>query len=247
MPAHDATNTAPTTSGSSRGFVRPYRQLAIYLAVLSVFACGASRLETKINPGNTYDEIPLQLGLVKPAQNRQGQDGRLLVAVAISGGGERAANFGIGALIGLEDIALDNPQGKNVLTQVDMFSTVSGGGFAAAIYISSLHDFLENGGSAVDYSLTNVVAGVGPDNRFDPKVRRQLERGYEDDAAGFLNPFKLTSWRVWFGNLDRTNLLEKAIDDDLLGARWRSQNADSSDPARYSLRLRHVFIPANSL
>ncbi len=225
-----------------------------------------------MHPNKTYEEMPLELEMVKPAQERQGQDKRLLVAVAISGGGERAANFGIGALIGLEDIALNNPKGKNVLAQVDIFSTVSGGGFAAAIYISSLFDFINNGGSPEGYSLVDVIAGLCSQNsdepeacrlieksccgkdatslcletRFDPCARRQLERGYEDDAAGFLNPFVSTSWRIWFGNLDRTNLLEMAIDDDLLAAKWRSKKAGSDNIGGYSLRLRDVFVPINS-
>jgi hypothetical protein len=229
--------------GNSKGSVPHFREFICCLLALTLAACSASRLETKIHPNTIYEEIPLQLGLVKPAQDRQGQDKRLLVAVAISGGGERAGNFGIGALIGLEDIALDNPYGKNVLTQVDLFSTVSGGGFAAAIYISSLYDFLNNGGSLDSYSLRSVLAGYSPENRFDPNARRQLERGYEDDAAGFLNPFKSSSWRIWFGDLDRTDLLEKAIDDDLLAAEWRRAKDNGANNDSYSLTLRDVFIP----
>jgi hypothetical protein len=246
MSASDCKNTLSAKSGNSKEYVPHFRQIICCLLALTVSACGELRLETKIHPNNTYEEIPLQLGLVKSAQDRRGQDKSLLVAVAISGGGERAANFGIGALIGLEDIALNNSQGKNVLSQVDMFSTVSGGGFAAAIYISSLHDFVNNGGSPDSYSLANVLAGTSPEDRFDPDARRHLERGYEDDVAGFLNPFKSSSWRVWFGNLDRTNLLEKAIDDDLLAAEWRSKKAGRNNEDGYSLKLRHVFIPKNS-
>jgi hypothetical protein len=196
MSAYDCKNTLSANSGNLKKSLPHFRQIMSCFLALTVSACGSSRLETKIHPNKNkpFEEIPLQLGMVKPAQHRPGQVKSLLVAVAISGGGERAANFGIGALIGLEDITLENHQGKNVLSQVDLFSTVSGGGFAAAIYISSLHDFVNNGGNPDSYSLANMLAGFCPENRFDPCARRQLERGYEDDVAGFLNPFKSSSW-----------------------------------------------------
>ena len=80
-----------------------------------------------------------------PSQNRRpAQDPSLALAIAISGGGHRSANFGVGVLTGLEKIG--------VLKEVDYISTVSGGGFAAAAYIDTLLDHLEKGGTHANYS-----------------------------------------------------------------------------------------------
>jgi predicted acylesterase/phospholipase RssA len=66
---------------------------------------------------------------VKPAPPRD-----VLVGVALSGGGSRAALFGAG---GLEALArLRAPGGGSVLEQVDYLSSVSGGSLAASYYAS---------------------------------------------------------------------------------------------------------------
>jgi hypothetical protein len=41
-------------------------------------------------------------------------------------------------------------------------------------------------------------------------------------------------------------LLEKAIDDDLLGLQWRRKKSICKIEDECSLKLRHVFIPKNS-
>lgn len=66
------------------------------------------------------------------------QDPTLAIGVSISGGGSRAQYFGLGVLMGMEEIkATSNTSGRrNLLQDVDYFSTVSGGGFAAGYYLT---------------------------------------------------------------------------------------------------------------
>lgn len=74
------------------------------LSIFLLFSCSATRKETKIHPSKTYEETQVQYSNYRSPQDRKGQDKGFRVAVAISGGGHRAANLGAGALIGLEEI-----------------------------------------------------------------------------------------------------------------------------------------------
>ncbi|MDL1979430.1 MAG: patatin-like phospholipase family protein [Deltaproteobacteria bacterium] len=213
------------------------------LLISSLFSCTATQKETKVHPNELYEETIVDLSSYKSSQERNGQDKRFRVAVAISGGGHRAANFGIGALLGLEEIKTNDIVGNNALSQVDMFSTVSGGGFAAGLYISTLSDYFAYCGESGEYSLMEVMAEDCSSKCFDPNASRQIERGYKDNITSFLNPFKISSWRVWFTDLDRTNLLENAIDDDLLGNKWRQEKNKIAEQVRDSLVLRDIFVP----
>lgn len=72
----------------------------------------------------------LDLDKYSSVQGRAHQDPSLTLVVAISGGGLRAANFALGSLLALERIPYgDN---SNLHNEIDYFSTVSGGGLAAA-------------------------------------------------------------------------------------------------------------------
>jgi NTE family protein len=63
--------------------------------------------------------------------------GNVLVLLALSGGGSRAAYFSARAMFALERVP--GPEGTtvNVLREVDLISSVSGGSLAAAYYVSS--------------------------------------------------------------------------------------------------------------
>ncbi len=80
----------------------------------------------------------LSLARYKKPHLRKGQDIKSVLGVSISGGGSRAMCFGIGVLLGLENIKTSR---SNLLEEVDYFSTVSGGGFAAGYYLSRRHHF----------------------------------------------------------------------------------------------------------
>jgi len=66
------------------------------------------------------------------------QDSTLALGMAISGGGSRAEYFGLGVLMGLEEIRNREPKStrRNFLSDIDYFSTVSGGGFAVGYYLT---------------------------------------------------------------------------------------------------------------
>lgn len=144
--------------------------------------------------------------------------------LCISGGGARAANLGMGILWGLEEIGL-SPK-NNVLNEVDYFSTVSGGGFAAGAYLSARYDHLQRKG-ADSFSLEQVLVEF---------IRDDLKRSY-------VWPLVKSNVNIalLFTPIDDGDALEKAIDNHVLGYRRRRQ---ANNP--YSLTLGDLFVPAGS-
>ncbi len=143
-------------------------------------------------------------------QNRPDQDPAIAVAMAISGGGSRASNFGIGIMMGLEKIQLSGRD--NALNQVDYISTVSGGGFAGGAYINALfdHRFYDR---KEPFSLAAYV---------DRNIREDLSVSYVGALArGYFNP------KVWFSFVDYGDALENSINDHVLGYARRKEIAPS--------------------
>jgi predicted acylesterase/phospholipase RssA len=171
-------------------------------------------------------EVPtVDLGRYKSVQERPGQDSTLGIGMAISGGGSRAANFGIGIMLGLEKIRHQN--GQNALLEVDYLSTVSGGGFAGGAYINALYEHNDQGRDD-EFSLSSYV---------ERDIRQSLSHSYTGVLLrATLNP------RLWFSYIDDGDALERAIDDYVLG--YRSRNGFFGN--KRSLLLSDVFIPANS-
>lgn len=77
----------------------------------------------------------------KSVHSRFKKNNDVAIALAASGGGYRAANFTLGVLLGLEKIHCAH-EDRNLLTAVDYYSTVSGGGFAVGFYLTQLHNHL---------------------------------------------------------------------------------------------------------
>ena len=167
------------------------------------------------------DTIPtVNLKSYQSVQKRPGQDPALAVAMAISGGGSRASNFGIGIMMGLEKIKL--PLRSNALKQIDYFSTVSGGGFAGGAYISALFDHSHHR-QEEPFSLAEYV---------DRNIRADLQVSYVGALArGYFNP------KVWFSFVDYGDALEKAINEHVLGYRRRKLT-----PSPREILLGDLFI-----
>ena len=66
--------------------------------------------------------------------------GDQFVVSTISGGGHRAANFGLGHLLALDTIQYS--ENASLLDEVDVLSTVSGGGVGVSVYISAALDWI---------------------------------------------------------------------------------------------------------
>jgi len=62
----------------------------------------------------------------------------VLVLLALSGGGSRAGYFSARTMLALERLAVPGTPPTNVLNEVDLISSVSGGSLAAAYYASSV-------------------------------------------------------------------------------------------------------------
>jgi hypothetical protein len=219
------------------------RAAALAACLIPLSAC-ATRTPSTWMPGWEFVEPQPDLGPVKPAREREHQQPDLHLAVALSGGGHRAANFALGALIGLEETARPGAPGRDLLDEVDLISSVSGGGFGASAYVGSLRDFRVAGGEAADYSLALVARGA--ETLADPLIRRNLERGYTD---GILSAPLRSLALLIDPSLNRTDAFEETVDDLVLGSAWRRDPERADDAQRQgleedgSLRLGDVFVP----
>ena len=112
--------------------------LSTSLAIVSIFLISACSTVPRVNTGG-YVNHPIGPEIVKveragfplcsddvvydEVNNKPVCDSELFVGIAISGGGSRAANFGLGALWGLEQLG--------ILDHATALSSVSGGSLAA--------------------------------------------------------------------------------------------------------------------
>lgn len=205
--------------------------------------CATRNEASLVHPfrSHRFQECSVKLSDYRPVQTRPGQDGSIALALAISGGGQRASNFGVGVMLALEAIATDGPVRRNLLAEIDYFSTVSGGGLAAGAYISSLHDHLHFGGARADYSFARAIHGPhASPQRTDPQLMKHLEADYVDHIVrGML---------AWTRH-NRGEYLEQAFDDNVLGYLWRRRKlapANGQDKSRDpSLTLGDVFDMRN--
>jgi hypothetical protein len=238
--------------------------VVLFVFVLVFSGCASTRNESSgIYPfcDQPYQECTVNLTNYKSPQERKGtQDANLALAIAISGGGFRAANFGAGVLVGLEETKAPAGRAGNCLLQADYFSTVSGGGFIASTYIAGLHDYRQFAGSVEGYSFKEALqtgSGFGeqgikcpPDppaadsiQNFstDPCIRRHLQGFYPDDIGQLLSDFFCWVMR----NTKKSGKFERIIDDTFLGYNFRQLKEKSlkHKSRNISLTLGDIFIP----
>jgi hypothetical protein len=233
---------------------RPLTIVAVaYLLILTGCASKPRRYRSEIHPYQTepFQENSIDLSQYKSPQMRvSGQDPNTAFAIAISGGGHRATNFGTGVLIELEKITNATAGKSNALNEIDYFSTVSGGGLAAAAYISSLHDHIffnpDNDQNIPKYSFADIILNgdhsshqdhaSSPYCVSDPMLKDHLSHGYHKDL--------LDGLFAWTG-ATRGEFLERAFDNEILGRRWRKAkllNSHGKLTRTPSLTLGDVFI-----
>ena len=115
-------------------------QIFFLLSLQISFSQNKINLFSEIN----YNSIPsVSLSEYKSVQERDKklQNPNIALGVAISGGGSRAQFFSMGVLLGLEEIEESNSQ-RNFLSEIDYFSTVSGGCYSAGYYLTILKNKL---------------------------------------------------------------------------------------------------------
>ena len=201
--------------------------LAVAAMVLLLSACSSRIYPDRSQFLKDGDPVPtINLSYYKNVQERPGQDSTLAVAMAISGGGSRASNFGIGIMLGLEQI--NTGAGRNMLNQVDYLSTVSGGGFAAGAYVSALYEHR--------FFKRQEAFRLG--DYLNRQIREDLAFPYSGIIvrANF-NPL------LWFSMVDDGDALERSIDEHVLGYRRRAKEVRKKSQ---SLVLGDFFIPVNS-
>jgi NTE family protein len=104
------------------------RSLLLLAAAVLLAACAGQPINTKLG---AFDGT----SGTGTAIIRRGNADDLLVILAFSGGGTRAAAFSFGVMEGLNDTKYRGPKGKRALLEdVDVISSVSGGSFTAAYY-----------------------------------------------------------------------------------------------------------------
>ena len=185
------------------------KRLLIVGVCLGVSGCASLRKTALDHRLPTPTAPTVDLACYRSVQDRPGQDPDLAMAAAISGGGHRAANFAIGVLLGLEALEVDGRR-VDLLKEIDYFSTVSGGGFAAGAYVASLHDHLrKTGGRRDGYSL---AASLRADKK---RLLGNLERDYQ--GAIFEEAICLRC----LGFCDAGDILERKLDRYVLGSAYR--------------------------
>ena len=164
-------------------------------------------------------EHDIDLDLYAPVAERPGQAADVTVIVAISGGGMRAAHFGVGVLKELEE-SIDlgrypRARGRTLLQEVDYFSTVSGGGLAAGAYLSALHDMPAD--QRDSFRLGQALAHGNP-------ALAGLAHNYHVNLV-----FSPVDGLPVFEREMRADSLEEAIDDYALGAKARGRSLTYGD------------------
>ncbi len=232
---------------------------AVFSALILIFSgCTTRYAQSNIYPycDKAYQECTVNLKNYKSPQQRIEQDANLALTIAISGGGFRASNFSAGALAGLEELNAPLAAQGNCLSQADYFSTVSGGGFTAAAYISSLYDYMQFTGSADGYSFAKVLQNTAENQKpantcclsniplqnysTDPCIKRHLQGFYPDDIKHLISDII-----CWFLHDTRKGgKFEQIIDDTFLGCRFRKLKLQSLNlqNGKTSLTLGDIFI-----
>jgi len=202
---------------------------AVILLLLFLTSPGCSMHDERsmihpYRPPFKYEAPTIDLTRYRSPQQRPDQDPNLSVALAISGGGERAANFAAGVFLGLEEVAPHGDGERNALVEVDYASTVSGGGMAMGILISSMHDYVTANQSRRGYSLGDALLRYDKANpATDPNLFQHLERSFTEVLVNGLFDFLFV-----FG-LDRGDLLEQTFDKELLGRDFRGRSLTLGD------------------
>ena len=175
--------------------VRILTVLTTIWAMTAIGCCLNAYTNQPLSEGVPHDSIRAALDPATP----RGKP-RVLVALALSGGGSRAAYLGAAVMLKIEEMdpALD------LLKEVDVISAVSGGALPAAFYCVSKDR------GAASRPLERIWM---PDT-----VRELMSRDYEKRWFGnWFWPVNIIKY--WFTSYDRSDIMAQTFQDNLFD-RW---------------------------
>jgi NTE family protein len=167
-----------------------YRALIAVLLVLALSSCAH------------MDNVPLNVATADPnaaiidtASPAAAFDDDLVIGLAFSGGGTRAAAFSFGVLKGLSEISTtDRGRSVSLIDRVDFVSGVSGGSVTAAYFglkkRAALDDFRERflikdaeAALNTQVSVVNLARGLGGGINEDRRIRDWLDANLFEGAT----------------------------------------------------------------
>ncbi len=174
------------------GRVAPFIGLCLALA-LGLSGCRST-------PVYTAPKGPVQGACLRPTTNKD-----LLIGLAVSGGGSRAALYAAGAFEALAQIRV-GPEGRSLMEQVSFISSVSGGSLASAYYV------LNKPAREIPV-LTAAGELTEPYQKFFEDFRGTMAHDFE----GALLRHQLFRWR-WFNPAWMAKSLQEILaSEDYLG------------------------------
>ena len=207
--------------------VKPWLYLLLF--VILAGCSGSHRADSEFIFRGDAQEQTVNLKEYRSVQDRPGQNPEIAVAVSVSGGGYRAANFAAGVLCGLEQLSYREID-LDFLQEVDYFSTVSGGGFTVGLLLSRRFDYLHAAGAPEGFSFCRVLCTEGGASN---TLRDSLAFEYVKSLGrtGFsLEAYKLISY-------NRTRFIERSFDDLFLSVSGRKGR---------SLLMGDIFVRSGS-
>ena len=184
------------------------RRLAALLAIALLAACSTTRpwLNAPIDPAAA---VEASRGIdMRPVADRLADPPTVIVAVALSGGGARAAAFGLGVLEELKAARFElDGRPSTLLDEVELISGVSGGSVLAAYY---------------------AAFGDEVFSRFDADfLQRDFQAGLIHYMLSPVSLHRLTS--PWYG---RSNALAEQLDPVFRGLTFGDLSAPPVDGKR---------------
>lgn len=180
---------------------------------LTVFLCGCSSF-SHTNVALKDQDAPTATKASILIQKDRGKKEKILFILSLSGGGSRAAYFSAATMLALEKVfEHDN---LNLLEEVDIISSVSGGSLPAAYY-------------AISVDAADDEAGYFSTRKWDEHtVKELMSKNYKLRWIG--NWFWPTNIaKYWFTAFDRTDIMAQTLADNMFDRKVNGKNILSND------------------
>lgn len=130
----------------------------------------------------------------------RGSHQKALVILSLSGGGSRAAYWSASIMLALQEVYKD--EGLDILKEVDIISSVSGGSLPAAYYVLSRDP-------------EDLSGKVKSNRKWHPRtVKKLMTRNYRSKwLRNWFWPYNIV--RFWFTAFDRTDIMAQTLTDNM--------------------------------